>query len=130
MPAPGADRHRRQAGLWAFLGQTVESGDQWVAVSTAVMLLVAVVVAVVATVEGVWPPLCVHGWTVLALTLGQSNYYRSKLRLLVPALLGLLPVAVASGRTRPRTALVVLGALALFGTWYGALMVTVWPYAV
>ncbi len=118
------------AATRAFLGQTVKSGDQWVAVSTAVMLLVAMVMAVVATVEGVWPPLCVYGWTVLVLTLGQSNYYHSKLRLLVPALLGLLPVAAALGRARPRTALVVLGALALFGTWYGAYMVTVWPYAV
>ena len=84
----------------------------------------------VAAMDRVWPPLVVYGVVVFALTVGQTNYYHCKPRLLVPALLALVPVALALSRARPRTAVLALAGFAVFGTWYGAYMLTAWRSAV
>lgn len=114
-----------------FLGETLARGGTWVPVSTAVLLLAVVGATAAAWVDTtIWPPLLVYGTAVVVMTLGQSNYYHSKLRLLIPALLLLVPAARALARARPRTAVAVLSALALFCSWYGAHMLTGWPYAI
>jgi hypothetical protein len=118
------------AGTLHFLGDTFQRSDGWVAVSTALLLLATAVGCVVAAMERTWPPLVVYGVLVFVLTVGQTNYYHSKPRLLVPALLALVPLAVALARARTRTAALVGSALALFGTWHGAYMLTVWHYAI
>ncbi|MFF3552189.1 hypothetical protein ACFYXL_02080 [Streptomyces tsukubensis] len=118
------------AAFFSFLAHTWEHADGWVPVSTAVLLLAAVGATAVAWRRGTWPPLLVYGTVMVVLTLAQSNYYHSKLRLLVPALVFLLPFAVALGRARTRTAVAVLAAATLFGSWYGAHMLTVWRYAI
>ncbi|WP_260610000.1 hypothetical protein [Streptomyces sp. WAC06614] len=113
-----------------FLRSTLAGSDGWVAVSTAVLTLGLLCATVVACRRTTWPPLLVHGCVVVALTLGQSNFYHSKLRLLIPALVFLVPLARAISRTSGRTAALTLGAAALFGCWYGAYMLTVWRYAI
>ncbi|MFE0425342.1 hypothetical protein [Streptomyces sp. NPDC058953] len=118
------------AAFLSFLADTAERGEGWVPVSTAVLLVAAVCATAVAWRRGTWPPLLVYGTVMVVLTLAQSNYYHSKLRLLVPALVFLLPLAVALGRARTRTAVVVLTVATLFGSWYGAHMLTVWQYAI
>jgi Dolichyl-phosphate-mannose-protein mannosyltransferase len=115
---------------WRFLSDTFQHADGWVAVSTALLLVATAVASVVAAAERVWPPLVVYGVLVLALTVGQTNYYHSKPRLLVPALLALLPLGVSLSRARPATAVLATASFALFGTWYGAYMLTAWHYAV
>lgn len=115
---------------WRFLVHTLDGADGWVPVSTALLLVATLVLSIVAIMERVWPPLIVYGLLVFAMTVGQTNYYHSKPRLLVPALLALAPLTVALTRARPRTAAVVLAAFAAFGTWYGAYMLTAWHYAV
>ena len=119
---------------WAtggFILDSLAHSTEWVAVSTALMLLVASVAAGVAVVRGVWAPLCAYGLLALALVVAQGGYYHSKMRLLVPVLLVLVPAAVAIGRAR-RVGTVVLSlcCYAAFGLWYGAYMVTVWPYTI
>ncbi|WP_231633314.1 hypothetical protein, partial [Streptomyces clavuligerus] len=118
------------AAFLRFLLDTFRAADGWVALSTALLLLAAVCATAVAWRRGVWPPLLVYGTTVVVLTLGQSNYYHSKLRLIVPALVFLVPPALALARARTRTAVAVLAAATLFGSWYGAHMLTVWRYAI
>ncbi|GGO81988.1 mannosyltransferase family protein [Wenjunlia tyrosinilytica] len=117
-------------GTLRFLGDTFQRSDGWVAVSTALLLIATAVGCVVAAMERTWPPLVVYGVLVFVLTVGQTNYYHSKPRLLVPALVALVPLAVALARARTRTAVLVGSALALFGTWHGAYMLTVWHYAI
>ncbi|MCC3772315.1 hypothetical protein K6I34_005790 [Streptomyces sp. UNOC14_S4] len=116
--------------FWDFLADTFAHGDGWVPVSTAVLLLALVCATVLAWERGAWPPLLVHGTGIVVLTLCQSNYSHSKLRLLVPALLFLVPAARALARARTRTAVVALAAATAFGCWYGAHMLTVWHYAI
>jgi hypothetical protein len=113
-----------------FLHDAFKAGDGWIQVSIAWMLVGVVILAVVALTRRVWPPLAVYGVIVLVLVLGQAGYYHSKPRLLVPALLILLPPAIALGRARPRTAVLVLTACGVFGLWYGSYLITVWHYAI
>ncbi|MBL1080961.1 hypothetical protein JK359_03060 [Streptomyces actinomycinicus] len=113
-----------------FLGETLAHGEGWVPVSTAVLLLALIDATAVTWRRRTWPPLVVYGTGILVLTLGQSSFYHSKLRLVVPAVLFLVPLARALARARNGTAAMVLGGGALFGCWYGAYMLTVWPYAI
>lgn len=116
--------------IWDFLVQTLATGDGWVPVSTAVLLIALVCATLVTWQRGSWPPLVVYGTSIVVLTLCQSNYYHSKLRLLLPALVFLVPLARSIARTRTRTAVLTLAVATLFGCWYGAYMITVWSYAI
>lgn len=116
--------------IWHFLVQTLSTGDGWVPVSTAVLLVALVCATLVTWQRGSWPPLVVYGTGIVILTLCQSNYYHSKLRLLLPALVFLVPLARSVARTRSRTAVLILAVATLFGCWYGAYMITVWSYAI
>jgi hypothetical protein len=111
-----------------FLGTTLSSGDGWVPISVALILLAALAAAAVALAGRPWLPLAVYGVVAMVLVYGQAGFYHSKPRLLVPVLLTLLPAAVAAARARPRVAVLSIVAWAAFGLWYGAYLVTVWPY--
>ncbi|UWP84110.1 hypothetical protein Dfulv_07630 [Dactylosporangium fulvum] len=113
-----------------FVRDALRDGEGWVQVSVAWMLIGAVIAAAVAVTMKVWPPLTVYGLIVLVLVVGQGGYYHSKPRLLVPALLILVPPAVALGRAKPRTVALVLAACGAFGLWYGSYLITVWHYAI
>jgi hypothetical protein len=112
----------------SFLGTTLSTGDGWVPVSVAFILLAALAAAGVALAQRPWLPLAVYGVIAMVLVYGQAGFYHSKPRLLVPVLLTLLPAAVAAGRARPRVAALAITAWAAFGLWYGAYLVTIWPY--
>lgn len=112
----------------SFVASTLSTGDGWVPVSVALILLAALAAAGVALAQRPWLPLAVYGVIAMVLVYGQAGFYHSKPRLLVPVLLTLLPAAVAAARARPRVAVASITAWALFGLWYGAYLVTVWPY--
>jgi hypothetical protein len=118
------------AATWQFLYSALQRGDDWVPVSIAIMLIVLAACCATELLQRPWPPLAVYGLLVFALTVGQTNYYHSKLRLLVPALLTLAPLARAFATAHPRRALPALTLFALFGTWFGAYMLTNWQYAI
>ncbi|MFF0392066.1 mannosyltransferase family protein [Kitasatospora sp. NPDC004615] len=118
------------SSLWEFLVRTLQTGEGWVPVSIAVLVIAHLLATALTVRRTTWPPLLVYGATVVVLTLAQSNYYHCKPRLLAPALIFLLPVAGALARARRSTRVAVLGGAALFGCWYGAYMVTAWPYAI
>ncbi|WP_328461581.1 hypothetical protein OHA21_32935 [Actinoplanes sp. NBC_00393] len=111
-----------------FLKTTLRTGDGWVPMSVALILLVALAAAGVALAQKPWLPLAVYGVVAMILVYGQAGFYHSKPRLLLPVLLTLLPAVVAAARARPRVAVLSIVAWALFGLWYGAYLVTVWPY--
>ena len=113
---------------WSFLRQTLSTGDGWVPMSVALILLVALAAAGVALAGKPWLPLAVYGVVAMVLVYGQAGFYHSKPRLLLPVLLTLLPAAVAAARARPRVAVLSIAAWAAFGLWYGAYLVAIWPY--
>jgi Mannosyltransferase (PIG-V) len=116
------------ASTVTFLARTLSKGDGWVPVSVAVILLAALVAAGIALAGRPWPPLAVYGVIAMILVYGQAGFYHSKPRLLLPVLLTLLPAVTAAARARPRVAVLSITAWALFGLWYGAYLVVVWPY--
>ncbi|GIE83291.1 membrane protein [Actinoplanes philippinensis] len=116
------------ASTGQFLWTTLRSGDGWIPMSVALILLAALAAAGVALAQKPWLPLAVYGVVAMILVYGQAGFYHSKPRLLLPVLLTLLPAVVAAARARPRVAVLSITAWALFGLWYGAYLVTVWPY--
>jgi hypothetical protein len=116
------------ASTASFVGHTLSGGDGWVPVSVALILLAALAAAGVALAGRTWAPLAVYGVIAMVLVYGQAGFYHSKPRLLLPVLLTLLPGVLAAARARPRVAVLSIGAWALFGLWYGAYLVVVWPY--
>jgi hypothetical protein len=118
------------SSTWRFLSTAFTRGDSWVQMSVAFILIAAVVATILALRRGLWPPLAVYGLLVLGLVVGQAGYYHSKPRLLVPALLTLLPAGYAAARARTMPAVLGLTGYALFGLWYGAYMITVWPFTI
>jgi hypothetical protein len=117
------------SSTWTFLYTAFHQGEQWVQVSVALIIVVAVVAAILA-VRHTWPPLVVYGLLALILVVGQAGYYHSKPRLLFPVLLTLIPAACLAGRSRPRAVALGLVAYAAFGLWYGAYLVAVWRYTI
>ncbi|GIM95169.1 mannosyltransferase family protein [Paractinoplanes toevensis] len=113
---------------WDFLDETLSSGDGWIPMSVALILLAALAAAGVGLAIRPWPPLAVYGVVAMVLVYGQAGFYHSKPRLLLPVLLTLLPAAVAAARARPRVAVLSIVAWAAFGLWYGAYLITIWPY--
>jgi hypothetical protein len=97
----------------------------WHGLTLSILLVIAVVLTLVAVVERVWWPMLVYGVGVLVLTLGADGIFGVKARYLVPALVPLVPPAVALGRARWATATLVLILYALLGTWYGAKLLVV-----
>jgi Gpi18-like mannosyltransferase len=118
------------ASTVSFVRSTLQSNDGWVAMSVVLILAAATVALVVALTHRGWLPLTLYGLIAFILVVGQAGFFHSKPRLLVPVLILFVPAALAAGRARPRNAVLWLTAYALFGIWYGAYMITVWPYAI
>lgn len=75
-------------------------------------------------------PLLVYAAAVLVMNLGSSGLMNSKARLLLPAFVLLVPVAIGLARWRPPAMLLTLGAVAAAGAWFGSYMLTIWPFAI
>ena len=113
-----------------FLSSTLTTGDGWVPMSVALILLAALAAAGVALAGRAWAPIAVYGVVAMVLVYGQAGFYHSKPRLLLPVLLTLLPSVAAAARARPRVAVLAITAWAAFGLWYGAYLVAVWPFTI
>lgn len=116
-----------------FTGRVLTTAPSVLELITVWLLVGALVLLVLCALDWwrgpVWP-LLVYAVTVLAMDLGSSGVMNSKARLLLPAFVLLLPVAI--GLARQRTALVVLTLTGLtgFSAWFGSYALTVWPYAI
>jgi hypothetical protein len=120
------------ASTLTFLGRTFGRSDEFVAISVALILLAGLAAAGIALSGRArpWLPVSVYGLIAMVLVYGQAGYYHSKPRLLLPVLLTLLPAVVAAARARTRVAVLAITAWALFGLWYGAYLVVIWPYTI
>ncbi|MGH3713323.1 MAG: mannosyltransferase family protein [Micromonosporaceae bacterium] len=118
------------ASTGQFLVDAFTDGEDWVHVSTAIIVVGAAVLVLVAWSERVWLPLALYGGLAFVMAVGSSGYYHSRPRMLVPELLLLFPLAIVLGRCRTRTAVLVLTVITLLGCWYGAYMITIWPYTI
>lgn len=75
-------------------------------------------------------PLLSYVAAVLAMNLGSSGLMNSKARLLLPAFVLLVPVAIGLARRSTTVVVLTLIGLVAFGAWFGSYLITVWPYAI
>ncbi len=113
-----------------FVLTTLHTATGWIQMTVALMLVAALVAVFFAVRRTTWLPLSVYGLIAFALVIGQAGYYHSKPRLLVPVLLTLVPAAYLVARSRTGAAALALTGYAAFGLWYGAYMITIWPYTI
>ena len=116
-----------------FTRQVLTTAPSVLEVTTVWLLAGALVLLVLAALEwrgGPAWPLLVYAVVVLALDLGSNGVMNSKARLLLPAFVLLLPVAIGLARRRPMMLACTLATLAAFSAWFGSYALTVWPYAI
>lgn len=75
-------------------------------------------------------PLLVYAIGVILLDVGSNGMMASKARLLLPAFVLLVPIAVALAQRRTSTLVLSLCGLVVVTSWFGAYAVTVWSYAI
>ncbi|MFC9981688.1 mannosyltransferase family protein [Gordonia sp. NPDC127522] len=94
----------------------------WIVLSTLVMLGVAVWSRVP------WPVL-LYGSLLVAQIVLSSGLMMSRPRLLLPAFVLLIPLAMALARMRPVVAGLIVVPIVVGSSWFGAHMLTVFPHA-
>jgi hypothetical protein len=75
-------------------------------------------------------PLLVYAALVLVTVWGTDGLMNAKVRLLTPAFVLLVPVAIGLARRRTGTAVAVVAGAALASAWIGGYALTIWPYAI
>ncbi|WP_037347643.1 hypothetical protein [Sciscionella sediminilitoris] len=99
-------------------------------VITVGLALAALVLFAVAIYRRLPWPLLVYAAGILVMDLGMNGLMGARARLLLPAFVLLIPVAVGlAKRSRPTAICTVLGLLLASG-WLGAYALNVWPYAI
>lgn len=116
-----------------FTAEVLASAPSLLEVTTAWLLAGAVLLLVLCMTDwwrtAAWP-LLVYATVVLAMDLGSNGLMNSKARLLLPAFVLLVPVAVDLAGRRPVTLLLTLTGLTAMGAWFGGYALILWPYAI
>ena len=116
-----------------FVTDTFRNADGFVSIITAFLLVgtgALVVWALLDRTGGNWWPFALYGLLAYGTVAGASGYFNSRPRLLVPVMSALLPLGGALLGARNRVLVPCLVAISLVGCWFGAYMITVWPYTI
>ncbi|WP_246631707.1 hypothetical protein [Pseudonocardia nigra] len=132
-------RIQREGWGWYFDGgaattryatTVLSSGERVFDVLTVLSLVASLALLGVAVSMRLPWPLLVYGAVTLLTVLGTEGLMNAKPRLLVPAFVLLLPVALGLARRRTGTAVVVTAGAALASAWFGGYALTIWPYGI
>lgn len=113
-----------------FVVDTLHSADGFVPIATALLMIGTGVLVVAALLGRYWWPAALYGLLSYGTVVGASGYFNSRPRLLLPVLSVLLPAAGALSRAHTVVLAPCLVGISLFGCWFGAYMITVWPYTI
>jgi hypothetical protein len=113
-----------------YTANVLSGGGQIFDVAVVLALLATVTLFVVAVHLQVPWPLLVYAALVLVTVWGTDGLTTSKLRLLLPAFVLLLPVAVGLAGRRRSTVIAVVVAVTLASAWFGGYALTIWRYAI
>jgi hypothetical protein len=113
--------------VWSTLGHPDRAG--FAAVAT-VLVLLAAIVAVTTIADRAHLPFVVLGVITLASVLGSTNFWHSKPRLLLSAAVLVIPLAEKLPTARVRSLAPGLLLAFLASSWFGAYLVTQFPYAI
>lgn len=115
-----------------FLHMAITSPDttQFMGVATVISILAVALGCVLAAVHRQYPPIVVLSVLSAALTLGATNYWHSKPRLLLACFPLVVLIAPVLARLRTSTAVLAVSAMVAASCWFGAYALDIWPYAV
>lgn len=94
--------------------------------TVAVVLGVPVLIWVAARTRLPWP-LLLYSLIVVAMVLLSDGVMNSKIRMLLPALPLLLPIAIGLSRTRTSTQAAILVLATMVTAWFGAYCLLIYP---
>jgi hypothetical protein len=135
----GWSRVQREGWGWYFDGGVATAQYSWRIVrdgaplfeTATVLVLVAALPLLALAVRARLPwPLLVYGAAVVATAWGTAGLMNTKIRLLIPAFVLLVPVALWLARRRPAVAATGLATLAVASALFGAYALVIWPYAI
>lgn len=118
------------AGTARYVATVLGAGEQLFPVLVVVALAGSLVLFGLAVRMRVPWPLLVHAAVVLATVWATEGLMSAKLRLLLPAFVLLLPVALGLAHRRTSTALAVVTAAAVASAWFGGYALTIWSSAI
>ncbi|MEU3408515.1 hypothetical protein ABZ766_31810 [Streptomyces sp. NPDC006670] len=114
------------AGTVSVVDKVLTGGNVTVPVAvTVATLAVAGLCAVLLLLDRAPLPLLVYTAVLLVITVGGAGFFESKPRFLLPAFPLLLPLAAATAKARPRTAVAVTAGMAGLSFGYGAYLLLV-----
>ncbi|WP_232663179.1 hypothetical protein [Pseudonocardia sp. TRM90224] len=113
-----------------FVADMLVNGETIFDVAVLTTLLAGVALFVVAVRMRLPWPLLVYGGLVLVMVWGSEGLTYAKVRLMVPAFVLLLPVAIGLAKRRPGTALAVTISVVVASAWFGGYALTIWRYGI
>ncbi|GAA4386604.1 hypothetical protein [Tsukamurella soli] len=113
-----------------FVNYTLINGSDIADLSTVGLLGLSVVLMVVTWRSGMPWQVMLYGSLVLISLLGSGGLMISRPRLLLPAFVLLIPIAVALARRSRAAQAWTCAAVVVITCWYGAHMVSVYPHAI
>lgn len=118
------------AATFKFALDALASGRSVLEVLTVGLCVAALALVVLCVRQRVPWPLIAYGVAVLIMDLGSNGLMNSKARLMLPAFVLLIPLAMALVKRRGSTQWLTLAAVAVMSAWFGAYSITAWPYAI
>jgi hypothetical protein len=118
------------AATFEFVMNALSSGRSVVETATIIFIIGAIVLAVIGFRMRVQWPLMVFALGVLAMDIGSNGLMASKARLMLPAFVLLVPIAITLAKRKTSTMVLVLSGIVLVTSWFGAYSITVWQYAI
>jgi hypothetical protein len=113
-----------------YVAQVLAGGSQIFDVAVVGAFVASAVLVVVGVAMRLPWPLLVYGAVSLLTVLTTEGLMNSKLRLLLPAFVLLLPIALGLAKRRPSTAIGVVVAATLASAWFGGYALTIWKYGI
>ncbi|WP_461166824.1 hypothetical protein [Tsukamurella serpentis] len=114
---------------WQFVNYTLVNGSD-IADLSVVALLSATIVLIVLALRSRMPwPITLYGSLVVISLLGSGGLMMSRPRLLLPAFVLLIPIAIALAKRSKRVQVWTCVGVVTVTCWYGAHMVSVYPHA-
>ncbi|WP_377854404.1 hypothetical protein [Allokutzneria oryzae] len=118
------------AATLRFSVNALVSGRSVLEVATVVLLVAAIVLFALGVAQKLPVPLLVYAAVLMLMDYASNGLMSSKLRLLLPAFVLLVPIAVGLAKRRTGTVVGVLVAVASLSAWFGAYAITSWAYAI
>nr|WP_245551821.1 glycosyltransferase family 39 protein [Gordonia aichiensis] len=112
-----------------FVNDALVNSGEVASVATAWIIITTLVMVVVAFWSRLPWPVLLYGTLIVASIVLSSGLMISRPRLLLPAFVLLLPLAIALARQKTSVAMAVVVPMVIGSAWFGAHMLTVYPHA-